>query len=147
MLFLFVFFFASNQAKAGTATFFGVVVVMVAAGLTFVHNIGVVDCQEHAEWEQFNAYRYHAGQDITFVVGEARTGHRPTTGGVGGISYGSFTEAEGQRCVVDSFDMYVVIVVQKLSLRYFNCVMRVRSSCPVPQMAKQRRTQSILPEF
>ena len=43
-------------AKAGTATFFGVVVVIIGAALSFVYNIGIVDCQAEVEWEQFNSY-------------------------------------------------------------------------------------------
>jgi hypothetical protein len=53
---LFVFFFAPDTAKAGTATFFGVVVVIIGAGLAYVHNIGLIDCQAQAEWAQFNSY-------------------------------------------------------------------------------------------
>ncbi|KAJ3028455.1 hypothetical protein HDV00_010378 [Rhizophlyctis rosea] len=51
-----VFRSTEAAAKAGTATFFGVVVVIIGAALSFVYSIGVIDCQAKVEWEQFNSY-------------------------------------------------------------------------------------------
>ncbi|KAJ3055738.1 hypothetical protein HK097_009480 [Rhizophlyctis rosea] len=62
--------FRSTDAasKAATANFLGVLVVILGAALTFIHSIGLVDCQAKVEWEQFKSYMQIAVGDANVAL-------------------------------------------------------------------------------
>ncbi|KAJ3050775.1 hypothetical protein HK097_008235 [Rhizophlyctis rosea] len=51
-----IFRYTDDASKEGTAILLGVLSVIIGAALTFIHRIGVVDCQAKAAYEQFYSY-------------------------------------------------------------------------------------------